>query len=257
MSEEVKTAVVKKDYGKMDLRQLLQDDNIKSSFAQVLPSICKPERFARLALAIVNKTPKLMDCTKESVMQAFMTCAELGIETDGRRAHLIPYGDKCTLIIDYKGLVELAMRSGTISYIHADVICEGDMFEYNMGRILKHSFDIAKPRDFQKLQGAFCIIKFTDGNEKHEVMQRHELDAIRSRSKASKAGPWVSDYSEMCKKTVFRRASKWITLSPEVQDALSKEDDYIDVAPISFEKLEDTVKSTKDVKPELLDNETK
>ena len=56
-------------------------------------------------------------------------------------------------------------------------------------------------------------------------MSIEEIDAIRNRSKASNSGPWVTDYSEMAKKTVFKRASKWITLSPEIRDGLEKDEE--------------------------------
>jgi recombination protein RecT len=150
-----------------------------------------------------------------------MTCSELGLEPDGRRAHLIPFGNECTLIVDYKGLVELAMRSGTVSSIFANIVCDADEFRYLTGEIT-HEIDFRKPRG--PMYAVYCIVAFKDGGKHTEVMTREDVDRIRARSKAGRQGPWVTDYDEMAKKTVFRRASKWITLSPEVQDALDRQD---------------------------------
>jgi recombination protein RecT len=66
-----------------------------------------------------------------------------------------------------------------------------------------------------------------DGVTKCEVMSRDEVESIRKRSKAGGSGPWVSDWCEMAKKTAFRRASKWLPLSPEINDAFDKDQDRI------------------------------
>lgn len=147
-----------------------------------------------------------------------MKCAELGIEPDGRRAYLIPYKNDIQLIIDYKGIAELAMRSGMISNIHADKVCENDEFEYNIGEITKHRIDFRKPRG--EAYAYYAIVTFKDGTKKCEVMSKDEVDAIRKRSKSPNNGPWVTDYDEMAKKTVFKRLSKWLPLSPELQKGI-------------------------------------
>lgn len=205
-----------------NVKSWLASDYFKAQVALVLPKHLTAERFCRVAISAVGRVPKLADCTPESVMAAMMTCSELGIEPDGRRAHLIPYGKECKLIIDYKGLVELAKRSGDVSNIHAQTVCENDAFEYNTGEIV-HKIDFRRERG--QMYAAYVIINFKDGGKHAEVMTKQDIDRIRQRSKAGANGPWVTDYDEMAKKTVFRRASKWVTLSPEIRDALDKDAD--------------------------------
>ena len=205
------------------IQQLISGEQMKKQFELALPKICSAEKFVRVVLTQFNKTPRLLACTKDSLLACLMACAELGIEPDGRRAHLIPYGDKCTVVIDYKGKIELAMRSGTVTNIHADKICENDVFEYNKGEIKNHIIDFRKPRG--NAYAFYCIVRMKDGGEKCEVMTISEIHAIRDRSqgwKAFKSGkthsnPWESDEDEMSKKTVFHRVAKWITLSPELR----------------------------------------
>lgn len=127
--------------------------------------------------------------------------------------------------MDYKGLVELALRAGNVSNIHADKVCENDIFEVDRGQIVKHTIDYRKARG--DAYAFYCLIRFKDGGEKAEVMTREEVDSIRARSRAGQSGPWVTDYDEMGKKTVFRRCSKWITLSPEIVDALDADADTV------------------------------
>jgi recombination protein RecT len=62
------------------------------------------------------------------------------------------------------------------------------------------------------------------------VLSPGEVEAVRKRSKSPNKGPWETDYDEMGKKTAFRRHSKWLPLSPEVQDAIERDEDAINVS---------------------------
>jgi len=208
------------------LRGQLSGEYFKSQIALALPKHMTPDRFVRVALTALLKTPKLADCTPESVIECMLNCSAMGLEPDGRRAHLIPYGNKCTLIVDYKGIVELAKRSGDVSNVFAQVVCENDSFVWENGEV-KHQIDFKRERG--EMYAVYAQISFKDGTKQVDVMTKSEVDAIRRRSKSGTQGPWVTDYNEMAKKTVFRRASKWVTLSPEVADALDKEEDFTDI----------------------------
>ncbi len=207
-----------------DLRSLITSEKIKNQFAAALPHHLSADRFCRIALTALTRTPKLMDCTPESLMRCLLDLSAYGIEPDGRRAHLIPYGTTCTLILDWKGLAELAMRSGIIAKLHADIVCENDVFTYNMGEVTQHVIDWKQPRGAMYAAYAMAVTK--DGPVFVAVMNKEEIDGIRKRSKAGNSGPWVSDYNEMAKKTAFRRLAKWLPLSAEFRDAVDKDDDF-------------------------------
>lgn len=221
--------VAKRDYAKDFIEQ------IQDGWNKALPKICTPERFARVALTCLKKDNKLMAAIstpegRASIAAAFMKCAELGIEPDGRRAYLIPYKNDVQLIIDYKGIAELAMRSGFVANIHADKVCENDEFEYNIGAIEKHRIDFKKERG--DAYAYYAIVTFKDGTKKCEVMSKNEIDGIKERSAAwgawlkwQKVCPWNTDYDEMAKKTVFKRLAKWIPQSPELRQAIDFDDD--------------------------------
>jgi recombination protein RecT len=172
-------------------------------------------------LTTLTKNPKLADCDRNSLMCALLDCSQLGIEPDGRRAHLIPFGQNVQLIIDYKGLVELVTRSGKISNIHADEVCENDEFIYNKGRIEKH---IPNWKDRGKPYLVYANATFKDGSEKAEVMTLADVEKVKacSRSANSPSSPWQTFTTEMRKKTVFRRLSKWLPISPEDMNIIEK-----------------------------------
>lgn len=230
------TAVAKK---KTDgsLKSLLTSDAVKKQIAVALPKHMDADRMSRVALTALLKTPKLAQCSQESFMQCVLSCSQLGIEPDGRLAHLIPYGKDCTLIIDYKGLVALARRSGNVATIHADVVCENDDFVYDSGCIKRHVVDFKKPRG--DVYAAYAKVQMKDGTEQCEVLSKDEIEAVRNRSRAKGSGPWVTDWNEMAKKTCFRRLSKWLELSPEYRNAVAIDDD----PRISGDVIETTVTS--------------
>jgi recombination protein RecT len=188
-------------------------------------------------LTATIKTPKLLQCTQDSLFKCVFDAAAAGLECDGRRVHLIPFENKkkgifeCQLIFDYKGLAELAMRSGSVASIHADTVCESDEFEENRGQVLKHKIDRRKPRG--EPYAAYCIIRYVNGGEKTEVMSRDEIERIRDSSQGylafrkgfTASNPWQDHPGEMWKKTVAKRAFKWVPLSPEIRDAVASEDE--------------------------------
>lgn len=214
------------------IRQWLGGDALKAQLAQVLPKHLSPERQARVAMTALTRTPKLAECDPASFFQCLLSLSQFGLEPDGRHAHLIPFENRrrgvveCQLIIDYKGLVELANRSGKVANIHADTVCDQDEFEFDRGEIKRHKIDFRKPRG--AVYAVYALCRFKDGTEKCEVMTREDVESIRKRSKAGNSGPWVTDWSEMAKKTAFRRLSKWLPLSPEFRDAVDADDDVIE-----------------------------
>lgn len=215
---------------KRDVKSLLQSQTIIAQLQRVATKYLPADRLARLLLSAVNKTPQLLNCSPESVLQAGMTCAQLGIEPDGRHAHLIPYGQLCQFIIDYKGLVLLGRRNG-IESIVADTIGEFDEFTYYRDELGTHFRHVPKFGGRGKTIGAYSTCKI-DGQFDVEVMTAEEIESIRNRSRAGKNGPWVTDWNEMAKKTVIRRHSKRWPLLAEVAEAIvAGDDDTLEGAP--------------------------
>ena len=101
---------------------------------KALPSVITPERFTRMVLTALSSSPKLQACTPMSFMGAMMQAAQLGVEpnTPLGQAYLIPYGGVCQFQLGYKGLIDLAYRSGEVSSIQAHEVHENDVF-FNAG----------------------------------------------------------------------------------------------------------------------------
>lgn len=224
MSTAETTAIAEKKAPRT-IKELILTDGFRQSVADALPKHLTVERFLRVALTALTRTPKLAKCDEKSFFSALLTLSQLGIEPDGRRAHLIPFENRkkniteVQLIIDYKGLVEIVLRSGLVSKIHSDAVCENDDFLYDRGEVVRHKIDFR--RDRGQVYAVYALCRLKDGSESSEVMSRQDVERIRGRSRSGKDGPWVTDWNEMAKKTVFRRLSKWLPWSPEIRDALS------------------------------------
>lgn len=211
------------------LREMLETDATQRAIAAVIPKHMKPERLMKVALVAVTRTPKLQECTAQSVLQAIMQAAELGLDCGGAlgSSYLVPYGNTCTLIIGYRGLVDLARRSGQIESIESRPVYEGEAFElvFGLEPSLTHRPNPQQAPDGDKLIGVYVIARLKDGGRHVEWMTKAEINAIRSRSRAGTSGPWVTDFVEMARKTVVRRACKYLPLSPEMVRAIEIEDE--------------------------------
>ncbi len=212
-----------------DLRKILTGEAMMEQFAKALPRHLSAERFVRICSTALLRTPLLAECTHESFFKCLLDLSAMGLEPDGVRAHLIPFKNsrdrtvECTLLIDYKGLVEIVRRSDSVSRIHADVVCPDDNFEFNAGSVVRHTWDLSKPRG--AMIAAYAMVVHKDGTNQAVILQKCEVEAVRERSRSKDSGPWVTDYCEMAKKTAFRRLCKWLTLSPEVLQHISEDDE--------------------------------
>jgi len=172
------------------------------------------------------RTPKLAECEQTTLVKCVLELAAIGLEPDGRHAHLIPRWSKklnameCTYIVDWKGYVQLISRVGLIA--HGDKVCVNDVFEVDTG-VIRHAIDPTKPRG--ATYAYWVMVLHHDGRKQYEWMHREEVDKIRARSQSGGDGPWVTDYDEMAKKTVFRRLVKWLPISPEIRDVLDRDDE--------------------------------
>lgn len=206
------------------MKQILSSEKMQLQFAAALPKHLSAERFARISITALSRTPKLAECTPASFFKCLLDLSAMGLEPDGRHAHLIPYKTECTVVVDYKGLVDLVRRSGDVAKIHADVVCENDVFLHSMGEVTQHTFDLRKPRG--KVYAAYAQVTLKDGSVQAEVMSKDDIEKIRKKSKAANGGPWKDHWDEMAKKTAFRRLTKWLKLSPEVNDHMATANEH-------------------------------
>lgn len=260
------------------LTQLNPQQNMKALLEKSWPRIMavignnlSPQRLYQMYVSTINREPQLASCSVESVLSCFMKCAALGLEpsnVDGLgRVYILPYGNKnmrtgqkeATLIIGYKGMIDLARRSGQIRDISARAVHEGDEFSYRYGlnEDLVH-VPCAKPG---KLTHVYMIANFKDGGHYMKVMNADEIEAAahRSPSYGKSMSPWKSDYEAMAMKTVIRRAFPYLPVSVEAQNAAASDGqtpDYRDVfRPLPDTTVDDTPADVNADEPEAPEQE--
>lgn len=206
----------------------------KAKIADALPKGFNYGRMVKIVSNAVSTTPKLMECTPLSIFMACVQGACMGIEPNGPLAHgyLVPFNNKkkingkdtwvheAKFMPSYRGLINLARFSGSVSSIYAEVIRENDEYEIKRGteNTLHHPIKLG---DRGNAIAYYAVMVDKDGNVDFEVMELNDIEHIRAKSKAKDFGPWKTDYDEMAKKTVLKRLLKRSPMSIEDQ-ALSK-----------------------------------
>lgn len=201
---------------------------LQQQIARALPSHMTAERMIRVVETAAQRTPELLDCSPRSLAAAVIQCSELGLEPSSALGHayLLPFNNRKTghkevqVIIGYKGLLDLARRSGEISTIAAFVVRERDEYDYRLGLNPTIFHRPYKGVDGGDVVAVYAIAVLKDGGKQFEWMWREQIDMIRDMSKAGKYGPWVSHWEEMAKKTVLRRLSKLLPCSIEMHRAV-------------------------------------
>lgn len=220
---------------------------MQGEIAKALPSVITPERFTRIVTSALSATPALAECTPASFLGAMMTAAQLGMEpnTPLGQAYLIPYKNhgqrECQFQLGYKGLIDLAYRSGEVSIIQAHEVCENDEFTYSFG--LDPQL-VHKPavKDRGDVICYYAMFRTKDGGFGFEVMS---VDDIRKHaqkfSKAYDNGPWQTNFDEMAKKTVLKKALKYAPLKSDfVRGAAADESVKHNISPDMSEVQNDT-----------------
>lgn len=211
--------------------------SMEGEIKKALPSVITPERFTRIVLSAISVNPKLGSCTPASFLGAMMTSAQLGLEvnTPLGQAYVLPYLNKGVLEaqfqLGYKGLIDLAYRSGDVEVIQAHVVYENDEFEceYGLDPKLTH-----KPSDTDRGEPikVYAVFKTKSGGFGFEVMSMEDVKkhaAKYSKSYGSSYSPWKTNFEEMAKKTVLKRVLKYAPLKSDfvraaVQDETIKKD---------------------------------
>lgn len=201
----------------------LREDMIRS----LLPKNVTFEKFFSMMVAAVGAAPKLLECNRGSLIKSCIQAAELGLSLNPAlgECDILPVYDRrengfvAQFRPRYMGMMKLARQSGEVLKIEAEVIREKDDFFFQKGLEpkLEHRIRLGNRGD---MIGAYCVWTLKNGEKQFELMDREQIVSIRDRSSAKTkegkvVGPWATDEEEMWRKTVVRRASKYMPRSCE------------------------------------------
>lgn len=224
--------------GTKDVRDLITSPSMLAQLKMALPRHIKPDRLARTVLTQIRMNPKLLDCSRESLLACVLQAAQLGLEPGILgQCWILPYGREATFIPGYRGLAQLAWRSGLIKSQIAHAVYKGDVFAYDFGGDRIEHIPGGET-DPEQLTHAYAIIHTTTGGRIFDVMTKQEIERIKGRSPSMRGGrssPWITDYAEMAKKSVYTRLSKLAPCSVEMQTILQLDEEAEAGIPQSIE----------------------
>lgn len=177
------------------------------------------DKEAGFALQILSASDFMMTAAmgnRQSVENAITNIAAIGISLNPakKQAYLVPRKGVICLDISYIGLIDLAVKSGSILWAQANIVREHDNFIVNgFDKPPTHGHDpFAGASVRGAIKGAYVVVKTPDGEYLTHTMDIESIYSVRDRSeswKKSKGGPWATDEGEMIKKTVVKQAQKY------------------------------------------------
>ncbi len=197
--------------------------------ALLAPAGVNADRLIRTVLVSVEKTPKLLQCTRQSLINSAVSAACLGLEVDGStgQAYLIPFKNSAQLVIGYKGYNTMAARSGFT--VNGNVVREGDDFDYMEGSegFVRHKRQLGGEKD-RKIIGAWAT---ASANGRPPIVCIRSIDEIMATKARSPGGrksdsPWNDPqvgFPAMCEKTAKRGLARSMPLNV-MQMAAAMED---------------------------------
>ena len=144
-----------------------------------------------------------------SLQNAIINVASIGISLNpaNKHAYLVPRDGKICLDISYMGLLHLAMSTGSIMWGQCKLVYSNDQYQ-NQGLDKSPTHSYSAFGDRGSVIGGYCTVKTPEGDYLTEEMSLDEIKKIEQSSKA-KNGPWKTHWSEMARKTIVKRASKY------------------------------------------------
>lgn len=241
MSEKQQSVILKKDIAEQVIKRV---ETFKETGELKLPPDYSPENAIRSAMLVLSEAKDKNDknvlevCTKESISEALLKMVVWGLSPLKNQCYFIAYGNKLACVPDYSGNIIMAKRYAGLKYITANVVLDGDEFEFEIDtctgrkKIVKHKQTL-QALEKNIVKGAYAIIELSDGSTDCEVMSLSQIKAAWNQGAAKGAAPAHKNFpDQMAKKTVINRACKLLIRSSSDATLFSDDIDNetIDVA---------------------------
>ena len=224
----------------------------------------KKSSFINNAVALVSNVEKLQKCDPKTIMFACIKATALDLPLDQNLgfAYVIPYGELAQFQIGYKGIIQLAQRSGQMQTINVRDVREGEIEEEDFVSGEMKFKQITKDRENTKIIGYVGYFKLLNGFYKSLYMTTAQLQQHGKKYSKFYSGVWTENFDAMAQKTVLKLLlNKYAPLSVEMQDAIRSDQavfrkdletpEYIDVPTSDNElseeqtQLLETIRETK------------
>jgi recombination protein RecT len=194
-------------------------------FKAALPAHVSVEKFQRVVMTALQMTPDLLNCDRRTLFMSATRAAQMGLLPDGREGAIVKFGNNATFMPMVGGLLKLVRNSGELASIDAQIVHRNDKFTYRPGIDLVPQHEPDWFGDRGEMIGVYAVAKMKDGAAYVEIMSKTQIEKVRNVSRSKSAGPWVSWYEEMARKSALRKLSGRLPMSTDLDGALHEDDE--------------------------------
>ena len=247
-------------------RKRQQMNGLIGAAQAALKSISSEENIKRMGAVLLAegaRNPKLAECTPVSFAMAVQLAGQLGLEPSGPLGHfyLIPRSNKrsrsteCSVIIGYKGLLELARRSGEIKRINANVVyrdeVKQELFEATLEPpMIKHKLAFQEiSRKDEDICGAYCVVELKSGGLASVILTRHDIEQRKACAQGTDraSSPWNTNFPAQARKSAIRALMNGgtVPLSAQLQTAVAQDPEYAPIEVTQQDMVDDLKEQLK------------
>lgn len=222
---------------------------MQPQFEAALPKHIPAERFVRAIVTAVQMNADLLNADRRTLYSASMRAAEQGLLPNGREGAIVTFGGKAQFMPMIGGILKLVRNSGELASLDALVVYTNDKFTYRPGIDTVPQFEPDWFGDRGVFKGVYAVATMKDGAAYVEVMNKQQVEQVRSVSRSKSNGPWVTWYDEMARKTVLRRLARRLPLSTDLDEILREDDEPFaapEAAPAAQAHQAETAAPAKD-----------
>lgn len=258
---EKKAEVANTEPKKMGIAGFLAQEAVKANVESVVGQK-DAQRFISSVVSAVQTNPELSKCTNSSILSAALLGQSLNLPQSPQLGmfYFVPYKNKNGAVeaqfqLSYKGLLNLAQRSGQYKKIHVTDIREGELKSYNP---IEDTYEFEPETDITKrlalpIVGYYAYYELLNGYKETLYWSKEKMEAHAKKYSASyrngwSSSIWTTDFDKMAYKTMLRQLISKAPMSVEMQKAYTGDQavirddgtpDYIDNVPDEPEKAVD------------------
>lgn len=235
---DIKTSTTSLTQGKPKFSVALQSEGYKQLINNTLGDPKVAQRFIANISSVVANNSTLQKCEPASILTAGFQAESLNLPLNQSLgyAYVVPYGDKAQFQVGYKGLIQLAIRSGQYTDIDTFTIKDGEYKgrDKNTGRPIFEFIEDDGVAESKEVIGYMATFTLLNGFTKQlywskEKTIKHAKQYSKSFGNGSRTDLWTNQFDLMAMKTVLKQLlSKYGLLSVELQQALEADQAVID-----------------------------
>ena len=219
----------------------IQQDNYKKLINNTLQDPKRAGRFIASISSAVATNPALQECNAGTILSCALLGESLELSPSPQlgQYYLVPFNDKATFILGYKGYIQLAIRSGQYKKLNVVAIKKGELvkFDYLNEEIEINLIQDEGQREVAETIGYYAMFEYLNGFRKaiywsKERMEKHALQYSKAyqsdRNRGWNNSFWTKDFDGMAYKTMLRQLiSKWGIMSIEMRTAFESDNSTI------------------------------